>query len=135
MNNKTEKCENCRQEIPSLKIKAHKSFCLKNNKYCPTCSKVFLKSEFEEHLLTHIPINFNRNPSNVPEKKTITNQKNSISEHKKHCHHEKEIPKIEKKKIHVDDSLGLKQCDYCYNMFDNIEEHLTKCQAKKYIEE
>ena len=135
MNNKTEKCENCRQEIPLLKIKAHKSFCLKNNKYCPTCSKVFLKIEFEEHLKTHIPLNFNRNPQPLPEKKTITNQKNSVSEHKKHCHQEKEIPKIEKRKIHVDDSLGLKQCDYCYNMFDNLEDHLTKCKAKKYIEE
>ena len=135
MSNKTEKCENCRQEIPSSKIELHKSFCLKNNKYCPTCSKVFLKKEFTEHLKTHIPLNFNKNPQQIPEKKTITNQKNSLSEHKKNCHHEKEIPKIEKRKIHVDDSLGLKQCDYCYNMFDNIEDHLTKCKAKKYIEE
>ena len=93
MNNKTEKCENCRQEIPSLKKKVPKSFCLKNNKYCPIFGKLFLKSEFEEHLLTHIPINFNRNPPNVPEKKTITNQKNSISEHKKNCLHEKEKTK------------------------------------------
>ena len=132
----TEKCENCRNEFPKSKIQLHKSFCLKNNKYCPTCSKVFLKTEFEEHIKTHNPLNFKKNiPPQIPEKKTITNQQNSISEHKKHCHHEKEIPKIEKRKIKVDDSLGLKQCDYCYNMFDNIEEHLKKCKAKKFIEE
>ena len=49
----TEKCENCRNEFPKSKVQLHKSICLKNNKYCPTFSQGFLKSEFEEHIKTH----------------------------------------------------------------------------------
>ena len=45
------------------------------------------------------------------------------------------LKKIKKKIIHVDDSLGLKQCEYCYNMVENINEHYLKCPSKKYIEE
>ena len=143
-NEETIKCENCRLEIPKSKITLHQGFCLRNNTYCPTCSKVYLKSEFEEHLKTHNPENKKlqiKEPTKIkakfiqtiPEKTTITNQK--INDSIKINQNEPEIKKNKKKIIHVDDSLGLKQCEYCYNMVENINEHYLKCPSKKYIEE
>ena len=47
------KCINCKQYITKSKMILHEGFCLKSNKYCPECDKVFLIQEFEEHLKTH----------------------------------------------------------------------------------
>ena len=130
------KCENCKVEIAESKLAIHQSFCLRNNKYCPTCSKVFLSTEFEEHLKTH----------NVPNKNT-----KKVLEHRRNCPcakhgytnqeppkkvvipQKKEEPK--KKVIKVDDSLGFGKCEFCENMFENLKEHLEVCEIKKYIEE
>lgn len=130
------KCENCKVEIAESKLAIHQGFCLQNNKYCPTCSKVFLSTEFEEHLKTH----------NVPNKDT-----KKVSEHRRNCPcakhgytnqeppkkvvipQKKEEPK--KKVIKVDDSLGFGKCEFCENMFENLKEHLEVCEIKKYIEE
>ena len=133
---KKEKCENCKVEIPESKLAIHQGFCLRNNKYCPTCSKVFLSTEFEEHLKTHT----------LPNKDT-----KKVSKHRRNCPcakhgytnqeppkkvvipQKKEEPK--KKVIKVDDSLGFGKCEFCENMFENLKEHLEVCEIKKYIEE
>ena len=72
------KCKNCHQEILSSKMFLHEGFCLRNNKLCPECDKVFLVQEYEEHLKTHSI----KKPS-------------QISEHRKNCKHHQEIKKEE----------------------------------------
>ena len=39
------KCKNCHQEISESKIFLHEGFCLRNNKLCPECDKIFLIKE------------------------------------------------------------------------------------------
>jgi hypothetical protein len=127
------KCKNCRQNILESKMFLHEGFCLRNNKLCPECDKVFLVQEYDEHLKTH-------NTKKVPKEKI-----SSISEHRKNCHHHKDqeknngdntvqspIPK--KREIKVDDNLGLKQCVYCTNVFEDLPKHLKECDVKKMIE-
>ena len=123
------KCKNCHQNILESKMFLHEGFCLRNNKLCPECDKVFLIQEYEEHLKTH-------------NSKNISNQKKSpISEHRKNCHHNENpkkdnpqpvIPK--KKEIKVDDNLGLEKCEYCANVVEDLKEHLENCEVKKMIE-
>ena len=123
------KCKNCRQDILESKMFLHEGFCLRNNKLCPECDKVFLIQEFNEHFKTH-----------------NSKKSNSITEHRKNCTHHKnevkqEIPKMQpkidipkKNEIEVDDNLGLKQCEYCTNMFEDLQGHLLDCDVKKMIE-
>ena len=117
-------CKNCHQNISESKIFLHEGFCLRNNKLCPECDKVFLVQEFEEHFKTH---NIKKPPEKIPQKIS------PITEHRRNCHH-KENPEPKKQEIKVDDNLGFKQCEYCTNMFDNLESHLKKCEIKKLIE-
>jgi hypothetical protein len=117
-------CKNCHQNISESKIFLHEGFCLRNNKLCPECDKVFLVQEFEEHFKTH---NIKKPPEKIPQKIS------PITEHRKNCHH-KENPEPKKQEIKVDDNLGFKQCEYCTNMFENLESHLKKCEIKKLIE-
>ena len=117
-------CKNCRQNISESKIFLHEGFCLRNNKLCPECDKVFLVQEFEEHFKTH---NIKKPPEKIPQKIS------PITEHRRNCHH-KENPEPKKQEIKVDDNLGFKQCEYCTNMFENLESHLKKCEIKKLIE-
>ena len=67
-----------------------------------------------------------------------------ISEHRKNCEHKKKdpVPKqkpaIDRPKIKavvIDDNLGLKQCEFCINMFEDLPKHLKECKVKKMIEE
>ena len=115
------KCKNCHQNISESKMFLHEGFCLKNNKLCPECNKVFLIKEFEEHFKTH----------NIKKEKP-----HPISEHRKNCHHDKKTNKKEEKKtqIKLDDNLGLHQCIYCTNMFEDLQKHLEECEIKKMIE-
>ena len=117
-------CKNCHQNISESKIFLHEGFCLRNNKLCPECDKVFLVQEFEEHFKTH---NIKKPPEKIPQKIS------PITEHRRNCHH-KENPEPKKQEIKVDDNLGFKQCEYCTNMFENLESHLKKCEIKKLIE-
>ena len=117
-------CKNCHQNISESKIFLHEGFCLRNNKLCPECDKVFLVQEFEEHFKTH---NIKKPPEKIPQKIS------PITEHRRNCHH-KENPELKKQEIKVDDNLGFKQCEYCTNMFENLESHLKKCEIKKLIE-
>ena len=127
------KCKNCRQIILESKMFLHEGFCLRNNKLCPECDKVFLVQEYDEHLKTH-------NTKKVPKEKI-----SSISEHRKNCHHHKnqeknngdntvQSPIPKKREIKVDDNLGLKQCVYCINVFEDLPKHLKECEVKKMIE-
>ena len=127
------KCKNCRQNILESKMFLHEGFCLRNNKLCPECDKVFLVQEYDEHLKTH-------NTKKVPKEKI-----SSISEHRKNCHHHKnqeknngdniaQSPIPKKREIKVDDNLGLKQCVYCINVFEDLPKHLKECEVKKMIE-
>ena len=139
------KCNNCKQDIPESKMFLHEGFCLRNNKYCAECCKVFLVKEFEEHIKTHNEKNTQRkrSPPPIPEKKILINkEKPSLTEHRKICKHNKKdsipINKNESQKknpILVDDNLGLKQCVFCTNMFEDLPNHLLVCKVKKMIEE
>ena len=127
------KCKNCRQNISESKIFLHEGFCLRNNKLCPECDKVFLIKEYEEHIKTH---NNKTIPEKIPNPKVQEMPKkiSAISEHRKNCHHDQEVPIPKKREVIVDDNLGLKQCEYCANMFEDLQTHLKKCEVKKMIE-
>ena len=144
------KCINCKQYIAKSKMFLHEGFCLKNNKYCPECDKIFLIQEFEEHLKTHTVKKANppqeKKPPKIQEKKVIINQKetSAISEHRKNCKHDKKEPvpkgslKPERPNIKpriIDDNLGVRRCEFCDNMVENLPEHLKECKVKKMIEE
>ena len=43
-------CDNCRQDILSEKMFLHEGFCHRNNIFCEHCDKVFLKTDYDEHL-------------------------------------------------------------------------------------
>ena len=49
-NSEYTKCDNCRQDILTEKMFLHEGFCHRNNIYCDHCEKVFLKTDYEEHL-------------------------------------------------------------------------------------
>ena len=143
------KCINCKQYIAKSKMFLHEGFCLKNNKYCPECDKIFLIQEFEEHLKTHTVKKANppqeKKPPKIQEKKVINQkEKSAISEHRKNCKHDKKepvpkgSPKPERPKIKpriIDDNLGVRRCEFCDNMVENLPEHLKECKVKKMIEE
>jgi hypothetical protein len=84
----------------------HEGFCLRNNKLCPECNKVFLIQEFDEHLKTHNEKKEEKRspPPIIPEKKVITNQDKQppITEHRKKCKHEKKEPVPRAKKPPVE---------------------------------
>lgn len=144
-------CQNCKVELPESKLAIHQGFCLRNNKYCPTCSKVFLVGEFEEHLKTH-----NIAKTKVHNKEAINkdkvNDKPKESSHRRNCpcpkhgydDNQKKPPKEEivpkkveppkKKPIHIDDSLGFQKCEFCENVVENLKEHLVVCEVKILIE-
>ena len=44
------RCDNCRQDILTEKMFLHEGFCHRNNVFCDHCEKVFLKTDYEEHL-------------------------------------------------------------------------------------
>lgn len=45
------KCENCRQEIIAKKMFLHEGFCKRNNVFCQHCERVYLKKDYDAHLL------------------------------------------------------------------------------------
>ena len=50
-NEPTIKCNSCRQYIPSSKMFLHEGFCQKNNIFCEHCEKVFLRKDYDAHIL------------------------------------------------------------------------------------
>lgn len=146
------KCQNCRQDIPESKMFLHEGFCLRNNKFCAECGKIFLVQEFDEHIKTHNEKKISSHPEKrpsppkIPKKEVLINQDKQfpISEHRKNCEHQKKEPipkakpKVERPKIKpriIDDNLGIKQCEYCANMVEDLPKHLKECKVKKMIEE
>ena len=47
----TIKCENCRQDILAKKMFLHEGFCKRNNVFCEHCERVYLKKDYEKHIL------------------------------------------------------------------------------------
>ena len=47
----TIECKTCRQYIPTYKMFLHEGFCQKNNIFCEHCDKVFLRKDYDEHIL------------------------------------------------------------------------------------
>ena len=45
------KCKSCRQYIPSHKMFLHEGFCQKNNIFCEHCDQVFLRKDYDQHIL------------------------------------------------------------------------------------
>ena len=45
------KCKSCRQYIPSHKMSLHEGFCQKNNIFCEHCDQVFLRKDYDQHIL------------------------------------------------------------------------------------
>ena len=45
------KCKSCRQYISSDKMFLHEGFCNKNNIFCEHCEQVFLREEYDNHIL------------------------------------------------------------------------------------
>ena len=45
------KCKSCRQYISSDKMFLHEGFCNKNNIFCEHCEQVFLREEYDRHIL------------------------------------------------------------------------------------
>ena len=45
------KCNSCRQYIPSHKMFLHEGFCQRNNIFCEHCEQVFLRKEYDKHIL------------------------------------------------------------------------------------
>jgi hypothetical protein len=137
---KYKKCQNCRQDIPESKMFLHEGFCLRNNKFCPQCVKVFLVQEFDEHLKTH-----NEKKPYQEKRSPPKDKQTAISHHRENCLHKKKepVPKVKKPQVErpkikprvIDDNLGIKQCEFCVNMFEDLPEHLKKCKVKKMIEE
>ena len=70
---KTIKCENCKQEILESKITLHQAFCLRNNKYCNKCQKAVLVSEYEDHIKSH------EQKKEEPKKQILENKKENIT--------------------------------------------------------
>lgn len=47
----TIRCDNCRQDIESKKMFLHEGFCHRNNVFCEHCEQVFLKEDYEQHII------------------------------------------------------------------------------------
>ena len=47
----TIKCKSCRQNIEAHKMFLHEGFCQKNNIFCEHCDKVFLRKDYDNHIL------------------------------------------------------------------------------------
>ena len=45
------KCKTCRQYISSNKMFLHEGFCQKNNIFCEHCEQVFLRKEYDKHII------------------------------------------------------------------------------------
>ena len=69
----TIRCDNCHQDIERKKMFLHEGFCHRNNVFCEHCEQVFLKEDYEQHIIDL--------PKNLTSKKddTSTNSKKSTS--------------------------------------------------------
>lgn len=69
----TIRCDNCRQDIERKKMFLHEGFCHRNNIFCEHCKQVFLKVDYEQHIIDL--------PKNLTSKKdeSSTNSKKSTS--------------------------------------------------------
>ena len=131
-------CNNCKTMVLQSKMVLHEAYCIKNIRYCAICAKGIGVNEFEEHMKLH----------NAESKQTHEHKKQkrncNCSKHGQTDNKDNEVkqpPKAVvkivpgKRKVHIDESFGLKKCEYCDNVFEDIKNHYLECESKKFIEE
>ena len=59
------KCKYCRQYILSNKMFLHEGFCQRNNIFCEHCEKVYLRGDYEKHILDISKDLSNKNKENI----------------------------------------------------------------------
>ena len=71
----TIRCDNCRQDIERKKMFLHEGFCHRNNVFCEHCEQVFLKEDYEQHIID-LPKNLtsNKDESSTTSKKSTSNE-------------------------------------------------------------
>ena len=103
----TIKCPNCRQDILKSKMFLHEGFCNRNNIFCQHCERVYLKQDYNDHILEITENLSKKNMKTISEvlQKNIKNNKIGIeenepkNENQKSSDKEKEIKWIEEYEI------------------------------------
>ena len=103
----TIKCPNCRQDILKSKMFLHEGFCNRNNIFCEHCERVYLKQDYNDHILEITENLSKKNMKTISEvlQKNIKNNKIGIeenepkNENQKSSDKEKEIKWIEEYEI------------------------------------
>ena len=136
-NEVTVMCNNCKTMVLQSKMVLHEAYCIKNIRYCAICAKGINVNEFEEHMKLHNAELSKQTQENKKQKRNCKCQKHGHSDNKDN--EVKQPPKAiivpGKRKVHIDESFGLKKCEYCDNVFEDIENHYLECESKKFIEE
>jgi hypothetical protein len=136
-NEVTVMCNNCKTMVLQSKMVLHEAYCIKNIRYCAICAKGINVNEFEEHMKLHNAELSKQTQENKKPKRNCKCQKHGHSDNKDN--EVKQPPKAVivpgKRKVHIDESFGLKKCEYCDNVFEDIENHYLECESKKFIEE
>ena len=92
----TIKCENCRQYISAKKMFLHEGFCSRNNVFCEHCERVYLKKDYEKHI-----VKISKKPSKDNEELNFReiNQNNKSQNIEEKILISKNYPPFEEKKI------------------------------------
>ena len=92
----TIKCENCRQYISAKKMFLHEGFCSRNNVFCEHCERVYLKKDYENHI-----VKISKKPSKDNEELNFReiNQNNKSQNIEEKILISKNYPPFEEKKI------------------------------------
>ena len=71
----TIRCDNCRQDIERKKMFLHEGFCHRNNIFCEHCKEVFLKVDYEQHIID-LPKNLTskKDESSINSKTSTSNE-------------------------------------------------------------
>ena len=134
-NEVTVMCNNCKTMVLQSKMVLHEAYCIKNIRYCAICAKGINVNEFEEHMKLHNAELSKQTQENKKQKRNCKCQKHSDNKDNEVKQPPKAIIVPGKRKVHIDESFGLKKCEYCDNVFEDIENHYLECESKKFIEE
>ena len=74
------KCENCRQDILAKKMFLHEGFCKRNNIFCEHCERVYLKKDYEKHILEISKKLSKNNNESISEKMNLKNKNENVEE-------------------------------------------------------
>ena len=92
----TVKCENCRQDILANKMFLHEGFCKRNNVFCEHCERVYLKKDYEKHILE---ISKKSSKDNEESNSEEINQNNKYENKEENYLISKNNPPLKEKKI------------------------------------